>query len=147
MIPEFDENVNLPPGIHFGDWQEFKERFGYTPKRAKMISGLEELMKQLKAAECRTIYINGSFVTNKIDPGDFDFCWDRDDVNIDYLRQNAPLILKYYDSAAQKAKYKGEIYPSDQPVDESTISIEFFQRDRKQNRKGIVAINLLEWEP
>lgn len=63
------------------------------------------------------------------------------------LRQNAPLILKYYDSAAQKAKYKGEIYPSDQPVDESTISIEFFQRDRKQNRKGIVAINLLEWEP
>jgi hypothetical protein len=86
-------------------------------------------------------------VTNKIDPGDFDCCWDRDDVNIDYLRQNAPLILKYYDSAAQKAKYKGEIYPSDQPVDESTISIEFFQRDRKQNRKGIVAINLLEWEP
>jgi hypothetical protein len=55
--------------------------------------------------------------------------------------------MNYYDSAAQKAKYKGEIYSSDQPVDESTISIEFFQRDRKQNRKGIVAINLLEWEP
>lgn len=84
MIPEFDENGNLPPGVHFGEWQEFKDRFGYTPTRAKMISGLEELMKQLKAAECRTIYINGSFVTNKIDPGDFDCCWDRDDVNIDY---------------------------------------------------------------
>lgn len=104
-------------------------------------------MEQLKAAGCRTIYINGSFVTNKTNPGDFDACWDRDDVDIDYLRKNAPILLKFYDSAAQKAKYRGEIFPSDQPVDESTISIEFFQRDRNQNPKGIIAIDLLRWEP
>ncbi len=30
MIPDFDENGNLPPGVHFCDWSEFKERFGYT---------------------------------------------------------------------------------------------------------------------
>lgn len=68
-------------------------------------------------------------------------------MDIDYLKLNAPIILKFHDSVAQKNKYKGEIYPSEQSVDESTMSIEFFQRDRNQNRKGIIAINLLEWEP
>jgi hypothetical protein len=121
--------------------------FGYTPKRAQMILGMEDAMASLKAAGCRTFYINGSFVTSKLDPRDFDCCWDRDDTDIDYLRKTAPIILKFHDSAAQKNKYKGEIYPSEQSVDESTMSIEFFQRDRDQNRKGIIAINLLEWEP
>jgi hypothetical protein len=46
-----------------------------------------------------------------------------------YLSQNAPSILNFFDSKAQKSKYKGEIYPSDQPVDESITSIELFQRD------------------
>ena len=49
MIPEFDENGNLPPGVYFCDWQEFKERFGYTPKRSRMIEGLEEVIEHLKA--------------------------------------------------------------------------------------------------
>jgi hypothetical protein len=31
MIPDFDENGNLPAGVHFCDWEEFKEKFGYTP--------------------------------------------------------------------------------------------------------------------
>ncbi|WP_347566437.1 hypothetical protein [Scytonema sp. UIC 10036] len=64
-------------------------------------------MAELKTAGCRVFYVNGSFVTNEPKPRDFDCCWDRDDVNIEYLRQNAPLILKFYDSAAQKAKYRG----------------------------------------
>jgi hypothetical protein len=101
---------------------------------------------ELKNAGCRIFYINGSFVTSEPSPNDFDACWDNDDVDMEYLKENAPLILRFSDSAAQKAKYRGEIYPSDQPVDD-TISIEFFQRDRKQNRKGIIAINLLEWSP
>ncbi|MBD2772751.1 DUF6932 family protein [Iningainema tapete] len=146
MIPEFDDNGNLPVGVHFCHWSEFKERFGYTRKRRQMIQGLEEVMAQLKAAGCRNFYINGSFVTREPSPNDFDCCWDQDDVDIDYLRKNAPLILNFYNSNAQKAKYRGEIYPSDQPVDEDTVSIEFFQLDRRQNKKGIIGINLQEWE-
>ncbi|MEC4812994.1 MAG: hypothetical protein SAK29_06940 [Scytonema sp. PMC 1069.18] len=147
MIPYFDENGNLPPGVHFCDWDEFKERFGYNLRRRNLINGIEFVLKLLKAAKCRTAYLNGSFVTSESNPQDFDMCWDRDDVDIEYLRKNARLLLNFYNSAAQKARYGGEIYPSDQPVDESTMSIEFFQRDRQQNRKGIIAINLREWEP
>lgn len=148
VIPEFDQNGNLPPGVHFCEWQEFVERFGNTDIRLRLIQGLEMAMEQLKAAGCRTIYINGSFVTIKPDPGDFDACWDREEVDIDYLRANAPRLLNHYDRAAQKAKYKGEIFPSDQPVGNYGLnSFELFQRDRLKNSKGIIAIDLVRWEP
>ena len=110
--------------------------------------GLRMAMKQLKAGGCRTIYINGSFVTIKPDPGDFDACWDSEDVDYDYLRKNAPRLLNHLDRSAQKSKYKGEIFRSDQPIgDYGLTSIEFFQRDRQLNPKGFIAIDLLRWNP
>ena len=146
VIPEFDENGNLPTGVHFCEWEEFVERFGTNALRLRLMRGLQMAMEQLKAAGCRTIYINGSFVTIKADPGDFDACWDREDVDIDYLRIHAPRLLNHYDRAEQKAKYRGELFPSDQPIGNYGMdSFELFQRDRKQNRKGIIAIDLVRW--
>jgi hypothetical protein len=148
VIPEFDENGNLPPGVHFCEWEEFVDRFGTSDLRLRLMRGLQMAMQQLKAAGCRTIYINGSFVTSKSDPGDFDACWDWEDVDINYLRREAPKLLNFYDRAGQKAKYKGEIFRADQPVgDYGLISLEFFQRDRNLNAKGIIAIDLLRWNP
>jgi hypothetical protein len=114
-----------------------------------MIAGLETAMAQLKAAACRTIYINGSFVTSEPNPKDFDACWDSEDVDFSLLQRIAPTLLNYDDKRmAQKARYRGEIFQSDQPVDdEGTMSIDFFQRDRLENRKGIISIDLFRWEP
>jgi len=146
VIPEFDENGNLPPGVHFCEWEEFVERFGTNALRLRLLRGLQMAIEQLKAAGCQTIYINGSFVTIKADPGDFDACWDREEVDIDYLRIYAPKLLNHYDRTGQKAKYRGEIFPSDQPIGNYGInSFEFFQRDRKQNKKGIIAIDLVRF--
>jgi hypothetical protein len=148
VIPEFDENGNLPPGVHFCEWEEFVDRFGTSDLRLRLMRGLQMAMQQLKAAGCRTIYTNGSFVTSKSDPGDFDACWDREDVDIDYLRREAPQLLKYYDRAGQKAKYKGELFASDQPVGNyGKNSFDLFQEDRKHNKKGIIAIDLLRCNP
>lgn len=146
MIPPFDEKGNLPLGIHWAEWAEFKTRFGRNISRQRMIKGLELAMIELKKAGCQTIYLNGSFVTDKPFPNDFDACWEREGVNIDYLRKNAPNILNFFDSRSQKAKYKGEIYPSDQPIDEAIITLDFFQQDRNGNPKGIIAIDLTRWE-
>ncbi len=148
MIPEFDSNGNLPPGVHFCTWEEFVERFGTTELRLRLMQGLKMAMEQLWKAGCRTIYINGSFVTSKEDPGDFDACYDDETVDIDYLRTYAPKLLNHYDRTGQKAKYKGEIFPSNQPVGDYNLnSFEFFQRDRLRNKKGIIAIDLVRWEP
>lgn len=123
--------------------------FGYTTKRAQMIFGMEDAMTSLKAAGCRTFYINGSFVTSELKPNDFDACWDPDAVDIDYLKKNSPTLLNFANKrAAQKAKYKGELFRSDQPLDDTgNTSLDFFQGDRRDNRKGIIAIDLLRWEP
>jgi len=56
-------------------------------------------------------------------------------------------LLNHYDRAGQKAKYRGEIFPSQQPIGNyGSNSFEFFQRDRKGNVKGIIAIDLMRWE-
>lgn len=148
MIPEFDENGNLPPGVHFCEWEEFKDRFATNLTRQRMLDGLELAMTQLKAAGSRTIYINGSFVTSKEKPGDFDACWDSEDVDYDYLRKNAPKLLNHLERNAQKSQYKGELFRSDQPVgDDNLTSLDFFQQDRLFNAKGIIAIDLFRWKP
>lgn len=150
VIPKFDENGNLPPGVHFCEWEEFQDRFCTNLNRQRLIDGLELAMTQLKAAGCRTIYINGSFVTSKPQPGDFDACWEDNEVDIDYLKSIAPTLYNFaLRRAEQKSKYKGEIFPANYPANEAgTAYIDFFQFDTRTNtRKGILAIDLQRWIP
>ena len=87
-------------------------------------------------------------MTSEPSPNDFDACYDNDTVDLDYIRQNAPILINSFDRQAQKSKYKGEIFRSDEPVGDLGLdSFEFFQCDRMQNRKGIIAIDLVRWEP
>ena len=41
------------------------------------MAGLGAALENLKNAGCGTVYINGSFVTNKVVPNDYDACWKR----------------------------------------------------------------------
>ena len=150
MIPEFDESGILPSGVHWAEWSEFQEIFGTSLTRQRMIDGLELAMTQLKAAGCRTIYIDGSFITSKQKPGDFDACWEDNGVDINYLKSIAPTLFHFaLRRAEQKIKYKGEIFPSNYPANDSgTAYIDFFQFDTRTNtRKGIIAIDLQTWKP
>jgi len=64
MIPEFDENGNLPPGIYWASWEEILNKFGYTEHRRKLIDGLHKGITALSEVGCKEIYIDGSFVCN-----------------------------------------------------------------------------------
>jgi hypothetical protein len=148
MIPEFNENGNLPPGIHFCTWSEFLERFGTTPRRLRLIEGLKTAMEQLQTVGCQTIYIDGSFVTEKLNPGDFDACWDENGVDFYSLQALAPTLYNFAQKRAeQKARYRGEIFPANYPANSwGTLFIDFFQFDtRTDTPKGIIAINLVEY--
>jgi hypothetical protein len=74
VLPSFDRAGNLPAGAHWTSWQEFSERFGMTLQRKRLLVGLREALLALQRAGCRTVYIDGSFVTAKETPGDFDGC-------------------------------------------------------------------------
>lgn len=92
-------------------------------------------------AGCRTVYIDGSFVTAKDAPGDFDGCWDPKGVFLDKLD---PVFLDFSNKrAAQKAKYGGEMFTAGSPAGPAGRTfLEFFQQDREGNPKGIVAFDL-----
>lgn len=141
MIPEFNPDGNLPPGVHWATWQEFMERFGTTPRRQELLKGLRSAIDSLSKAGCQTIYIDGSFVTKKENPNDFDGCWDIEGVDAELLD---PILLDLNPKREkQKAKYRGELFPASFLADaEGKTYLAFFQIDRNGNPKGIVAIDL-----
>lgn len=142
MIPDFDADGNLPPGVHWATWQEFVERFGLSPHRDKLLMGLRSALDVLKAAGCQAVYIDGSFVTTKSVPNDFDACWDIEGVNPDLLD---PILLILKDGrVAQKAKYFGELFPAQFSDGITGLRfLEFFQIDKETGKlKGIIAIDL-----
>lgn len=142
MIPDFDADGNLPPGVHWATWQEFVERFGLSPHRDKLLMGLRSALDVLKVAGCQAVYIDGSFVTTKSVPNDFDGCWDIEGVNPDLL---APILLILKDGrVAQKAKYFGELFPAQFSDGITGLRfLEFFQIDKETGKlKGIIAIDL-----
>jgi hypothetical protein len=96
----------------------------------------------LRAAGCKALYVDGSFVTSKERPNDFDACWSGFDVDGDLLD---PVLLEFSDNrAAQKAKFGGELFPAEWVEGGSGKSfLEFFQAERETERpKGIVGIRL-----
>jgi len=143
MIPPFDRVTgNLPPGVHEATWQELEDRFGTSAWRKELLKGLRAALDSLAAAGCRRVYIDGSFVTAKQEPGDFDGCWEAEGVDPDTLD---PVLLDFSSRrAAQKAKYGGELFVADWPADpHGTRFVEFFQQDKATHEpKGIVALTL-----
>ena len=76
MIPVFDENGNLPPGVYEAQWDEIVQRFGWTSRRLELLAGLKRALEPFRKAGCQRIFVNGSFVTEKDEPGDIDVAWD-----------------------------------------------------------------------
>jgi hypothetical protein len=141
----FDASGMLPPGIHETTWQHFHEHFGVNPRRLNLLASLKMALDVLANAGCETVYIDGSFVTNKPDPGDIDVCWDPYSVDMDYLHQAEPLFFDFrHGRAAQKTKYQAEFFPSSKmATDIGKTFLDFFQVDKESGKsKGIVAIDL-----
>jgi hypothetical protein len=142
MIPPFDRRGNLPPGIHNASWDELEARFGGTPWRNALLQGLQEALESLKRAGCRKAYIDGSFVTAKEVPADFDACWESDGVKLAAL--DSILLDFTEDRRVQKERFRGELFPADLVTEPEGIPVlEFFQRERIPGlAKGIVQVEL-----
>ncbi len=132
----YQTNGNLQPGIYLLTWEEFIKEYGYNKHRLKLISGLEKAMNELKSLGCKTLYVDGSFVSKKSHPNDFDACWDP--AGVDFLKFSAefPILMEFLpDTKKQKARYGGELFPSPR-------YLPFFQKDKEDNIKGIIKLNI-----
>jgi hypothetical protein len=142
VIPPFDEFGRLPLGEHMATWEEVVERFGWNPHRRRLLDGLDDGLEALASAGCRQVWLNGSFVTSKDEPADFDACWDIEDVDLDRLD---PVLMDLSAGRlAQKDRFKGEFFPNVVEAGSGLVFSDFFQNDRDTGRKGIVVIHLQE---
>lgn len=142
MIPEWQANGDLPPGVHVASLKEIDERLGFNPWRRQLIAGFKEACRLLRRAGCRLVYLDGSFVSAKEKPGDFDACWDIQGVDDEVLD---PLFLDFADGRiAQKRRFQGEFFPAQLPEGATGRRfVEFFQVNKVTGEpKGIVAVRL-----
>ena len=93
-------------------------------------------------AGCGRLYLDGSYVTGKPIPGDYDVCWDP----VGVIGRLLPPVFRDFSNgrAAQKAAYGGEFFPSS--AVSNTVGktfLEFFQNERfSGKRKGILEVEL-----
>ena len=146
LLPFDPATGYLPPGVHEADWDVVVERFGWTPWRRRLLDGLAEALDLLSAAGCRRIWLNGSFVTTKEDPGDFDAVWDPDGVDDDVLDPIFGPLGMLNGRRLQKERFGGEWFPNVVEAGSGAVFAAFFQRDRDARPKGIVVIQLNKWE-
>ncbi len=145
MIPDLDSEGNLPPGIHPVTWDELETRCGTNPHRLHLLAGLRRAIEILKKVGCTRVYVDGSLVTGKQVPSDFDGCWERAGMDLLKLLTVDPVLLTFTNRrAAQKAKYFGELFPADLVEGGSGLAfLNFFQRDKDTGRaKGVLALDL-----
>ena len=132
----------LPPGVHPAELYEVESAFATNIRRRDLFVGLVDAAGRLRSAGCQLIYLDGSYVTGKPRPADFDACWDPTGVDGSKLD---PIFLDFNNGrAAQKAAFKGEFFPSSMICsDVSQTFLEFFQLDRfTGKRKGVISVSL-----
>ena len=73
MIPDFDEHGYLPAGVHLALLDEIEARFGRQSEvRRVQMESLRWLVKLAQQAGVERLIVNGSFVTERLEPNDVD---------------------------------------------------------------------------
>jgi hypothetical protein len=141
MIPPLDPLTGyLPPGVHSASWAEVLSRFASNSHRVRLINGLREALLNLAAAGCRSAILDGSFVSNKELPNDYDAAYNT--VGVDPLQMD-PVFFEFSNGrAAMKAKYGGEFFPASAHAGGGVLYRDFFLKDRNGVSKGVLLIDL-----
>ena len=143
MIPDFVDVGGpwkvLPPGVHNATLEEVASRFATSEHRKRLFLGFRNGVEALRKAGCRKILLDGSFITEKPMPGDFDVCWDHVGVNDKKLD---PVFRDFGDRRKkQRERFGGEFFPAHLLADGKHVFLDFFQIDKDTGHaKGIICI-------
>lgn len=160
----FDNHGNLPPGFHDWTFEEAGERFvrAFTESRtrARIWSGYSKLCNELLTIidECE-LWLDGSFVTFKPNPGDLDLLVVAEKSDLDRLPEASyRRFRELVDGSGTRARYACDSYllkkvSSDDPwYDEYRARRKYwmgeFGFDRDDHPKGIIRVRVAAatWE-
>ncbi len=143
-IPPLQEDGLLPPGLYVADMDQIAERFGKsTPRRQELFERLRMFVELAQHCGALRMFVNGSFVTAKPEPGDVDVViW----LGTKYLE-----LLEQNDESAIRLE---EMFDTRQPKEAFWVDteqkwsgwVEFFSRARGhlhlRKQKGLVEVKL-----
>jgi len=146
MIPEFVDIGSLwkvlPPGVHNATLEEVEKIFSINDHRRHLFSGLQQGVINLQNANCKMIYLDGSFITEKPMPEDYDVCWSS--VGVDAKKLDSVFLDFSNKRKKQKDKYYGEYFPASSIANGANSFYKFFQIDKYTGKaKGIIEIFLI----
>ncbi|MEO2205036.1 hypothetical protein ABGV42_14985 [Paenibacillus pabuli] len=143
QIPALLPDGFLPPGIHLTTWEEFEQRYSWSMTRRTQLKGMKKALDEFKRAGCSKIYIDGSFVTGRNHPGDFDALYDLDELIVDSI-DKVLIDSSFSGREKQKKNYEGEFFPASAKADPyGNKYLDFFQKQKKNKKpKGIIKIEL-----
>jgi hypothetical protein len=131
MIPAFDENGYLPPGIHAAALEEVAARFGRDSELRRVeMESVRWMVDLAWRAGVQRVVINGSFVTDALEPNDVD-C-------ILLVGSDFPS-----DATAFEELRGGFPFMTMDMVDQENFDVyvnQFFASDRKDIPKGMIEV-------
>ena len=133
MIPPFDDSGWLPPGVHRATLAEIEDRFGHQSElRRVQMESVRWMVDLALRAGVQRIVLNGSFVTDIMEPNDVDCV-----LLVEPGRGNRAALrelrkgLPFLDIAVARAR----------AFDEYLRSV--FAADRAGTRKGMIEV--VQW--
>jgi hypothetical protein len=141
-LPHFDENGELPPGVHSATLAEALERFGHgTLQRCAVAERLIRIHElATSTGELRRFVIFVSFVTAKAQPNDVDIVLLMEDTfDLADVTGEAGLLFQHMDAAS---RFGASVFwtRAAGALGGEQAMIEYWQVRREGGQRGIVEI-------
>jgi hypothetical protein len=142
MVPDFRPDGYLPEGVHLASEAEVTFRFGSGgSRRRRLVVRVRRWVELTRQVKARRLLVDGSFVTDKSDPGDVDAVvllpgdfQTQVERGVDAALELEQMLLK---------RHPEEIFAAEDEADWDEW-VEFFTRTREPDgrRKGVVEVRL-----
>ena len=144
MIPDFYDGYFLPDGDHDATWVDVQRRFGAGTTRSRLCEHMSKLILLARGCDFKEVYLFGSFISGKPDPGDIDLLWVYRADKYDSLSESCRELLNY---ATMKSRLGWDLWCcSDDPAVVSDLLSGWRKNKTKDKARGIIRIDLGKFE-
>lgn len=141
-LSAFERPFETPPAT-WASFPDFAAKFGYNPHRARLIEGLRRAASELRRAGCGSIYVGGSFTSDKAMPSDYDACFNP----IGVAASLSPLLVEARYLVERRSEYFGDWLigrPDDGPAGYWYRFLSFDDRTGANNQMYGIKLSLAE---
>jgi hypothetical protein len=146
VLPPFDAQGNLPPGMYRANWDEITRRFGRSaPRRRVLAARLRDIADLAKATGFLTrVFVWGSFVTGKRFPRDVDLFLSMRSGFDPMLPQLRGPVRELFNHEAARLRYEADIFWATEAVGEAALGelLSVYQMTGDFTPQGIVEVIL-----